>query len=177
MASLQYLAERESDLQRLEAAPLYLRLPAVLIDGLIVLGPAMVLGSSGELPTSFGATMGTLLVLLTLPATFLPGALLLALLEWRTGKSVGKLIAGIRVTGVEDGEPLGLIRTIGRRAFIMIEAYMLFIPSLILIPFNRNFDGHLGDRLTGAIVARDRDIVRAFEEMQGTSTARVAGRT
>jgi hypothetical protein len=69
---------------------------------------------------------------------------------------------GIRVIGVEDREPIGLIRAVGRRAFIVIESYMLFIPSLILLNFNRNVDGHLDDQLTGAIVARDGDIARAF---------------
>lgn len=165
MASTSTSTSYEVDIQRIEAAPLYLRIPALLIDGLIVLAPAILLSGNGdELPSSLAEVIVVFASILTLPATFLPGALLLALLEWRTGKTAGKAFTGLRVTGVEDGEPLGLIRSFGRRAFIMIEAYMLFIPSLILIPVNRNFDGHLGDRLTGAIVARDGDIKRAFSQ-------------
>lgn len=165
MAPTSTSTSNEVDIQRIEAAPVYLRLPALLIDGLIVLAPAILLSGNGdELPTPLAEVIVVSASILTLPATFVPGALLLAILEWRTGKTAGKAITGLRVTGVEDGEPPGLIRTIGRRAFIMIEAYMLFIPSLILIPVNGNFDGHLGDRLTGAIVARDGDIKRAFSQ-------------
>lgn len=155
----------KDDVQRIDAAPLYLRVPAVMIDGMVVIGPAVLLNGagSGELFSIIGSVF-TIVSLLTLPATFLPGALLLALLEGLTGKTAGKLLMGIRVTGVEDGESIGLIRAIGRRALMVMESFVFFIPSIILIPSNRNFDGHLGDRLTGAIVARDCDIAQAFPE-------------
>ncbi len=167
MAAVRHISHDDSDIQRIDAAPLHLRLPAVLIDGAILAFPATALSgstaSSWFAIDSVGALAMVIPALLSLSVAFLPGAILLAVLEWLTGKTAGKPIMGTRVIGVEDGEPIGLIRAVGRRAFIIIESYMLFIPSLILLAINRNFDGHLGDRLTGAIVVRDRDIARASQ--------------
>jgi hypothetical protein len=158
---IKQIAHDDTDIQRIDAAPLYLRIPALLIDGLLlattttfIFGPA----TDGTIINACSVTVGFALN----PRAFLLRVLLLALLEWLTGKIAGTLVMGIRVIGVEGGKPIGLIRTVGRRAFIVIESYMLFIPLLILIVFNRNVDGHLDDRLTGAIVARDGDIARAF---------------
>lgn len=158
--TIQQIADDDSDIQRIGAAPLYLRVPALLIDGLLLAVTTIIFGpaTDGTVINVFSITVGFALN----PSAFLMSVLLLALLEWLTGKTAGKLVMGIRVIGVEDGEPIGLIRAVGRRAFIIIESYMLFVPSLILLAFHRNFDGHLGDRLTGAIVARDSDISRAF---------------
>ena len=139
----------------------------------MLLIPATIISSPVTDDVSAGGLFA-LASLLIIPITFLPGALFLAFLEWLTGKTAGKALVGIRVIGVDDGDPIGLIRAAGRRAFIMIERYLLFIPSLVLIPFNRNFDGHLGDRLTGAIVARDRDIAEALPARSNNSFVHLA---
>lgn len=154
------------DIQRIEAAPFLVRLAALIVDGVILLLPiALMPGMSGSLTweESIIANVGAVFAL---PLRVLPAVAILALLEGFTGRTIGKALMGLRVVGVEDGEPIGLLRAIGRRAFMVLESYVYFIPSLLLIARNRGFDGHLGDRLTGAIVARDRDIIRAFPAEQ-----------
>lgn len=157
MTSARHIPIQPSDIQQIDAAPLYMRLSALMIDGVILALPVYVY--TDMVSEGLFALAGSLMI----PIMFLPGAILLATLEWLTGKTVGKMVMGIRVTGVEDGKPIGFIRALGRRAFMVMESYVMFIPSLVLIPFNSNFDGHLGDRLTGAIVARDSDITQAFQ--------------
>lgn len=162
MAAIDRSRAAHDDIQRIEAAPFLVRLAALVIDGLVVLLPAMVLTEFvGNLTFGEGLIVVPMAVL-TLPIKLLPVVTILALLEGFTGRTIGKALAGLRIVDVENGEPIGLLRAIGRRGFMVLESYALFIPSLILIPFNGNFDGHLGDRLTGAIVAREGDIRRAF---------------
>jgi uncharacterized RDD family membrane protein YckC len=162
VAAIEGIQSAEADIQRIGAAPFVLRLAALLIDGLVLVVPITLLpGMSGELTLDEGIFM-TVATALIMPIKVLPAVAILAVLEGLTGRTAGKMLTGLRIVGVEDGEPIGTLRAIGRRAFMVMESYVLFIPSLILIPFNRNFDGHLGDRLTGTIVARDADIARAF---------------
>jgi len=161
MATIKQIAHDDSEIQRIDAAPLYLRIPACLIDGLLLAVPTTIIfgpATDGTIINIFSTGVGLALN----PRAFPVSVLLLVLLEWLPGKTAGKLVVGIRVIGVEDGESIGLMRAVGRRAFIVIESYILFIPSLILLAFHPNFDGHLGARLTCAIVARDGDIARAF---------------
>jgi uncharacterized RDD family membrane protein YckC len=162
MAAIDRPRAAHDDIQRIEAAPILVRIAALVIDGVILLLPiALLPGMNGPLTweESIIANVGAIFVL---PLRLLPTVAILALMEGFTGRTIGKAMLGLRVTGIEDGEPIGLLRAIGRRAIMVLESYALFIPSLILIPFNGNADGHLGDRLTGAIVARDRDVRRAF---------------
>ncbi len=164
MATIKQIAQDDSDIQRIDAAPLYLRIPALLIDGLLLAATTTFIFGPATDDTIINASSVTVGFALN-PRAFLLRVLLLALLEWLTGKIAGTLMRGIRVIGVEDGKPIGLIRAVGRRVFIVIESYMLFIPSLILIAFNRNVDGHLGDWLTGAIVARDGDCASVYGQV------------
>lgn len=153
---------RDDDIQRIEAAPFLVRLAALVIDGLILFLPlALWPGMDGSLTLqeSVVANVGAALVL---PLRVLPAVAILALMEGLAGRTVGKAMMGLRIVDVENGESIGLLRAIGRRGFMVMETYVLFIPSLILIPFNGNVDGHLGDRLTGAIIARDHDIRATF---------------
>lgn len=92
------------------------------------------------------------------PKLVFPGAILLALLEGLTGRTVGKLLLGLRVVDIGTGEPIGLLRAIGRRAFLVFESSVLFIPSIVLLLFFRPFDGHLGDQLVGAVVASEEGV-------------------
>jgi hypothetical protein len=150
------------DIQRIEAAPFLVRLAALVIDGLIAFIPVMLLTRDGIDLTWSEMRFAYPLAVLTLPVRFLPAVAILALLETLTGRTIGKALTGLRIVDVENGAPVGPVRAVGRRAIMVLESYVYFIPSLIMVPFNGNFYGHLGDRLTGAIVARDRDIRRAF---------------
>lgn len=162
MAAIDRTRAAHDDIQRIEAAPFLARLAALAIDGLVLFLPiALLPGMDGSLAwqESIFANVGAVFVL---PLRILPAVAILALMEGVTGRTIGKAVMGLRIVDVENGEPIGMLRAIGRRGFMVLETYVLFIPSLILIPFNGNFDGHLGDRLTGAIVARERDIRAAF---------------
>lgn len=162
MAATDNARAAHDDIQRIEAAPILVRLAALVMDGVILFLPiALMPGMDGSL-TWQESIMANVGAVFALPLRVLPAVALLALMEGFTGRTVGKAPMGLRIVDVEEGGSIGLLRAIGRRGFMVLESYALFIPSLILIPFNGDVDGHLGDRLTGAIVARDGDILAAF---------------
>jgi uncharacterized RDD family membrane protein YckC len=162
MAAIDRARAAHDDFQRIEAAPFLVQLGALVVGGLLALVLVTLLTGEGGVVTRYDMRFGFPTAVLALPVKFLPVVAVLALLEGFTGRTIGKALMGLHIVGVEDGEPIGLLRAIGRRGFMVLESYVYFVPSLLLVPFNGNFDGHIGDRLTGAIVARDRDIRRAF---------------
>jgi hypothetical protein len=91
MATIKQIAHEDSDIQRIDAPPLYLRIPALLIDGLLLAVPTTIifgLTTDGTIIDVFSTAVGFALN----PRAFLMSVLLLAILEWLTGKTAGTLV-------------------------------------------------------------------------------------
>jgi uncharacterized RDD family membrane protein YckC len=79
--------------------------------------------------------------------------------EWLwNGRSVGKLILGIRVVR-QDGQPIGFWEALGRNLLRVVDVYVSGV-GLICMLFNAQ-EKRFGDFLAGTLVIRNDAVVRA----------------
>lgn len=133
------------------------RFVAHLIDGILCLIAYMIIGTmvasqTGGL-TEDGFSMEGAPALLVILFTFIVTLAYFAVLESsRSGKTLGKLIAGIRVTDVNGGKASfnqALIRNILR----LVDGLLFYIVGIVLI-LRSDRRQRLGDRVAGTVVVR-----------------------
>jgi uncharacterized RDD family membrane protein YckC len=133
------------------------RFAAHLVDGFLCLVAFYVIGSmvasqTGGM-TEDGFSMEGAPALVTMLFTFIVTLAYFAMLESsRSGKTLGKLIAGIRVADVNGGKASfsqALIRNILR----LVDGLVFYIVGIILI-LRSGRKQRLGDRVAGTVVLR-----------------------
>lgn len=124
------------------SAPLARRVPAFLVDQFVVLllvvPPAFVAGVSLAELVRPGRTR-TVIFLVLMAVAFVYHFLL----EWLTGRTVGKRLFGLRVVA-DDGRPLGVVGSFLRNALRLIDGlgYWTVAVAIILV---RGDGKRLGD--------------------------------
>ena len=131
------------------------RFVAHLIDGILCLFAYMIIGSmvasqTGGL-TDEGFSMEGAPALVAILLTFLVTLAYFAVLESsRSGKTLGKLIAGIRVADVGGGKA-SFNQALMRNILRLVDGLVFYIVGVILI-LNSDRNQRLGDRVAGTVV-------------------------
>lgn len=135
------------------------RFAAHLVDGFLCLVAFYVIGSmvaaqTGGL-TDEGFSMEGAPALVTMLLAFLVTLAYFAMLESsRSGKTLGKLIAGIRVADLNGGKA-SFSQALMRNILRLVDGLVFYIVGIILI-LNSDRKQRLGDRVAGTVVLRSR---------------------
>jgi uncharacterized RDD family membrane protein YckC len=148
-------AQSPSGAPALQYAGLGRRFVAHLIDGILCLFAYMIIGSmvasqTGGL-TDEGFSMEGAPALVAILLTFLVTLAYFAVLESsRSGKTLGKLIAGIRVADVGGGKA-SFNQALMRNILRLVDGLVFYIVGIILI-LRSGRNQRLGDRVAGTVV-------------------------
>lgn len=133
------------------------RFVAHLIDGILCLFAYMIIGSmvasqTGGM-TDDGFSMQGAPALVTILLTFIVTLGYFAVLESsRGGKTLGKLIAGIRVAAVNGGKA-SFNQALMRNILRLVDGLVFYLVGIILI-LRSDRNQRLGDRVAGTVVLR-----------------------
>jgi len=132
-------------------APLTIRAPAFLLDQLVVVvlvvPPAITLGVEFDAIVSPGPTRQGVFVLLMAVAFVYH-----LLAEWRTGRTLGKHLFGLRVVAA-DGTPLGIRGSFLRNALRLIDGLGYWSVAVAVILY-RGDGKRIGDVVGQTLVVR-----------------------
>jgi len=148
------------------------RFAAHLVDGFLCLIAYMIIGSmvasqTGGM-TEEGFSMEGAPALVTVLLTFLVTLGYFAMLESsRSGKTLGKLMAGIRVADLGGGKA-SFSQALMRNVLRIVDFLVLYIVGIILI-LTSDRKQRLGDRVAGTVVLRTRKVAQAQGEKPRSS--------
>lgn len=129
------------------------RIVATIVDGILLgIVSSIVTGSFGTTSTSSGfsltslSTGGSLLL-------FVVALLYFVLMEGLIGRTVGKMIAGIRVVDEATGTPPGIGRAAIRTLLRLIDGLFAYLVGFIIVMSSRR-RRRLGDMAAKTLVVR-----------------------